>query len=121
MFLVGASLFVAPVERGGDGQGFAGGRLYFEGRCEWQLGYEGGVGASRCDEGVEEERQCVCMCGCKGEEVRHRGDARSKTGARVRGARWERHGARGCAGVTGVEVVVWVVRTGCSWWGPLCL
>ena len=45
----------------------------------------------------------------------------SKLGARVRGARWESPGASGCASVTGMVVVVWVVITGCSRWGPLCL
>ena len=36
--------------------------IHFEGRGEWQLGCEGGVGANVCDEGVEEEGPGVRMC-----------------------------------------------------------
>ena len=36
---------------------------------ERQLGCEGGVGASGCDKGVEEEGEGVLVGGCNGEEV----------------------------------------------------
>ena len=43
--------------------------VHFEGCGERQVCYEGGVGASGCDKGVEEEGEGVHVCGCNGEEA----------------------------------------------------
>ena len=74
-----------------------------------------------CDGAIERRRVLVVMLlkifACVAVVSRRKQYAprtRSKFGARVRGARWERPGARGWAGVTGMVVVAWVVMTGCS-------